>query len=126
MNSAIIKALMSMSYRPLDGQKRIWAKPIGFGLVTFDFEDMKSKSYFYAANDGHCEPYASEKLLDEYIDPAGFAKQMRLEDLRVEDVICFLAEFECYKIKTNVYQNGPKGAFLTNDEETSLFLGEKL
>jgi len=114
--ASIIKALVSMAYRPLDGQETKWAKPIGFGLVSFNFDDYKFSSYFYAANTGKSEIWVADYLLEKYFE------NMSAEEVYAR-VISFIAEFEAYQVKTDVYYNGVKAAFLTDKEEASFFLG---
>lgn len=86
----IDSALKSMGYR--QSRKNIWAKPIGWGFLTFDSSKNKISSWFIGAN--------SKYLLWD----SGVYYES-------EDILTFLKDFEAHKTQFNLCSLCSKSSF---------------
>lgn len=95
------RELLSMGYRPLS--PRVWGKPVGFHLLTFDTEKMEISNFFKS-------PRTDETLLYERqkIDEDNFVRQIK--------------SFESYAKYT--ITSSADWSFLTKEQEIEFLLAE--
>lgn len=96
------KILMSLGYRQLD--QDIWAKPIGYHIVSIDTKEMTISNIFSSMKDMSAQLYERKALTEERFESG-------------------IKEFEAYGKFT--VRSGKQYAFLTIEQKTDLmFDGE--